>query len=81
LLGTDKITEASRDRLVEFVIGFKAAKFSQKLLQLMDCPYCLSIWAAGLVIVAKRLPFGKTVVRLLALSAVAGEASNRLDSW
>lgn len=81
LFGVDKITEASRDELVGFAIGFRYAKVGQKFLQLMDCPYCLSIWAAGTVLLLKRLPLGKTVVRLLALSAVAGEASSRLDSW
>ena len=81
LAGTDKITEAQRDHLVEFIMGFGPTRLGGKALQLMDCPYCLSVWAAGLVIVLKHLPLGKSVVRLLAISAVAGELSNRLDSW
>ena len=81
LFGTDKITEALRDDLVGIVLGFKTTRLTRKFLELMDCPYCLSIWAAGTVLILKRLPMGKTVVRLLAMSAVAGELSSRLDSW
>lgn len=78
LFGVDTITEPMRDKTAEFVSLYGVG---QKVLQLLDCPYCLSIWAAGTVLVLKRLPLGKTVVRLLALSAVAGEVSSRLDSW
>jgi len=81
LFGTDKLTEALRDDMVGLALGFKATKITRKFLQLMDCPYCLSVWAAGVVLVLNHVPMGKMVVRLLAMSAVAGELSSRLDSW
>jgi len=67
--------------MVGLALGFKATKITRKFLQLMDCPYCLSVWAAGVVLVLNHVPMGKMVVRLLAMSAVAGELSSRLDSW
>ena len=81
LLGTDKLTEALRDDMIGFALGFKATRITRKFLQLMDCPYCLSVWAAGAILVLNHLPGGKLLVRLLAMSAVAGELSSRLDSW
>jgi hypothetical protein len=78
LFGVDKITEGTRDRITETALRYGVGV---KALYLLDCPYCLSIYAAGVVILLNRLPLGKTVVRLLAMSAVGGELSNRLDLW
>jgi hypothetical protein len=50
-----------------------------KLAALLECPYCLSMWAALVVAVASRLPLGRTIIRLLAVSAAAGELSARID--
>lgn len=49
-----------------------------KLSQLMECPYCLGIWAAALVLLMRRLRLG-WLVRLLAVAAVAGEIAAQLD--
>lgn len=48
------------------------------LVKFLDCPYCVSVWAALAVLVLRGLRLG-WVVRLLAISAVAGEVSARLD--
>jgi hypothetical protein len=49
-----------------------------KLATLVECPYCLSIYAAGLVLVLRRLRCG-WLVRLLAVSALAGEVAAEID--
>lgn len=77
-MGVDKITEGLRDRLAEVSLKYGVGS---KALYLLDCPYCLSIYAAGIVVILNRLPLGKSIVYLLAMSAVAGETSKRLDSW
>lgn len=75
LVRTDSITEEARSRLL------LAAGFAPKLrilTKLIDCPYCLSVWAAGVVLLLRALRL-HWLVRLLAASAVAGELAARLD--
>ena len=51
------------------------------LAELLDCPWCSSIWAAGFVfLVARRLPGWKLVSRALAASAAAGVVSTWVES-
>jgi Protein of unknown function (DUF1360) len=47
-----------------------------KLATLLECPYCLGVWAAGAVLVARAL-HANWIVRLLAVSAVASELATR----
>ena len=46
--------------------------------EIAACPWCASVWAAAAVLVLRWLQLG-WLVRLLAVSAVAGEIAARLD--
>lgn len=69
LVRSDKVTQGLRDR---------ARVVDGKLSQLIECPYCLGVWAATLVLLMRRLHLG-WLVRLLAVAAVAGELAAQLD--
>jgi uncharacterized protein DUF1360 len=47
-----------------------------KLATLLECPYCLGVWAAGAVLLARAV-HADWLVRLLAVSAVASELAVR----
>ena len=47
-----------------------------KLATLLECPYCLGVWAAGAVLLVRAL-HANWLVRLLAVSAVASELAIR----
>jgi uncharacterized protein DUF1360 len=47
-----------------------------KLATLLECPYCLGVWAAGAVLLVRAL-HANWLVRLLAISAVASELAIR----
>jgi hypothetical protein len=47
-----------------------------KLTTLLECPHCLGVWAAGAVVLLRRLRLG-WLVRVLAISAVGGELARR----
>ncbi len=47
-----------------------------KLATLLECPYCLGVWAAGAVLLVRAV-HANWLVRLLAISAVASELAIR----
>lgn len=68
LLYRDDITEPPRQALIEWTLEHDR----RKLRTLIQCPHCLGIWCAGLVLALRRVPGGRIVRDLL---AVAGAQS------
>lgn len=74
LIVDDQVTQPLRDRIWQQHpperggVGF-----------LISCPYCTSVWAAAVVVVARRAAprAWQPAAEILALSAVAGELAAR----
>lgn len=80
----DLVTEPLRARIVEWAgrsvhdtTGMHAAH--PRVLDLLNCPWCISVWIGAGVVAARRLApdVWDPVARLLAYSAVAGEVAAR----
>jgi hypothetical protein len=39
--------------------------------ELIECPACMSVWAGAGILAAEQIPFGRVLVRVLALSQAA----------
>ncbi len=61
LVVEDKITEDLRYKVIGRYQGTKLA-------YLVTCQYCVSVWAGLAVVLMKRLPLGRHLVKALALS-------------
>lgn len=67
----DKLTEDIRDRVAWRV------RHRRRLLYLTTCPWCMSVWVAAGVVVARRyVPGWRYLARVLAASHVAGLVAN-----
>lgn len=42
------------------------------IVEWLECPWCMSVWVAALVLVLRRLPGWRVLARVLAASYVAG---------
>ena len=74
LLGKDKITEPLRVR------ALMAAPPWMKLKTLLTCPWCLSIWVGGGMLIVRRRRAFQPLLDLLAMSYVVGEMETVL-AW
>lgn len=65
----DQITASLRDKVFE-----KFDPSSTKLGYFITCPWCVSIWAAGALVVLDKVSpeFGKVTQKVLAASAITG---------
>jgi Protein of unknown function (DUF1360) len=70
--------EERLDRLVEYVTR-PSPPGAMFVLDLLDCPWCVSVWAAGMVVALRWVPGGRHVRNLLAAAAVAGLVATHLD--
>jgi len=67
LVTTDDLFAKPRDELVDALVRTG----HPKLAELVECPYCVSVWAAlGVVFVAPRLPWWKPLRFALALAGL-----------
>lgn len=46
---------------------------------LLDCPWCATVWTAGAILALRRIPGGRVVRDLLAVAAVAGFVEDYSD--
>lgn len=71
-----------RDRILERAQENSGGLGSDsRLAELVTCPWCMSIWVAGFVLLARRfVPGWRHLARLLAASLVAGLAAERSSS-
>ncbi len=76
LVTEDGITAPIRGRILDWALdqGADARPKHPKLAELIECPHCVSVYAAAGVLAARRYTPGlwDPLARLLAFSAVAG---------
>jgi hypothetical protein len=76
LIVRDGILHAPRERVFLWAYRVKDGRAAHpKIAELIGCAWCVSIWAALVVLVLRRWAWGRALIRLLALSAAAGFAS------
>lgn len=79
----DEITAPVRRPVVEWALTSRAPygvgpPFAHpRLAYLLGCDWCVSIWAASVVVAVYRWPFGRALVRVLAASEIVGLAADR----
>lgn len=84
VLATHRITRfVTEDQLFEPVRKLVWKRFdpeTTKIGYFVTCPHCVSIWAAGVVVLARSVTPDRwdKIARVLALSAVAGLVAERL---
>lgn len=78
LLGRDRITERPREALLAALWrrNPSAATWADEMLA---CPWCRTVWAAGAVLALRRLPGGRAARDLLALAGAASLLATHLD--
>lgn len=78
LIGRDLITEPLRNAALE-ALWTRSPQRSRWLEQLLDCHWCRTVWAAGIVVVLGRIPGLRLIRDLLAAAAVASLLAEHLD--
>lgn len=79
----DALIEGTRSKLTMFFMR-KDTLVRNKLLYLMDCPWCLGIWISGLAVLAWEFLDARVVAAVMAwlavaaLAAAADQAADRL---
>jgi uncharacterized membrane protein len=76
LIGVDTITEGLRDRIAQASFNMEhphRQRVAQFATGAIDCPHCLSVWAAGLVALIWLIPVVGPA--LVLVGAVAGVVS------
>ena len=71
LVVEDELTRPIRERIGQWADRHPQNSLPDRLAYLATCSACTSVWAAAGVLGATRLPAGRALVRVLALSAAA----------
>lgn len=82
LVTEDEITEPIRSKVELKAMGKPYGSLPERAAYLVTCHRCVSIWAAGAVLVLERFKLGRALVDLLALSQaeiLVKEAINRAE--
>lgn len=82
LVTEDEITEPIRARVDLEATGAEYGSLIERASYLISCHRCVSVWAAGLVLLLEQFKAGRVLVDLLALSQVeilVKEAVNRAE--
>lgn len=69
LVSSDTITAPARDRLFALSQDHRAAGW---VLDLLGCPWCVSIWSSAAVVALTRTRIGRMMIRGLAVAEVTG---------
>lgn len=73
LVVKDGITRKPRDAVLVWALTPHDGRAAHpKIAELLSCAWCVSFWAALVVLVLRCLPGGRPLIRALALSAAAG---------
>lgn len=78
LMGRDIITEPLRDATLQRLWS-RSPRRSIALEQMLDCHWCRTVWAAGIVVVLGRIPGLRLIRDLLAVAAVASLLAEHFD--
>lgn len=77
LITEDKITEPLRLPILRWGERHEEGTWQDRIAYLVSCPACTSVWAAGAILVANRLPYVRHLVSVLAIS----QATLAIDAW
>lgn len=69
LINEDEITRPIREKIFAWAEGAPEFSFRERVAAGIDCPACVSVWAAGGILAASRFRLGRMLVSVLALSA------------
>lgn len=78
LLGVDAIGEPARAAALAWLYP-RRPRAAAWLGELLDCPWCRAVWAAGAVVALRRLPGGRALRDALALAALAALLAQAID--
>lgn len=71
LVVEDDITRPFRAAVSDWAAGREEFSFRERVDYMLNCGQCASIYAAAAVLVADRVPGGRVLLRILALSEAA----------
>ena len=81
LITSDEITAPLRYMAEDAARGARVGSLPERLNYLVSCPRCVSVWAAGGLLVASQTRPGRFLVKVLALSQAVVTTVNTLDKW
>lgn len=79
LVVEDELTRPIRERIGKWGDRHPEGSVPDRLAYLPTCSACASVWAAAVLLGASRLPAGRVLVRILALSGAALAAQAVVD--
>lgn len=77
LVVEDKITEPLREPVLKWGERHEEGTWQDRVAYLVSCPACSSVWAAAGILIARRIPYVRHLVPVLAIS----QAALALDAW
>jgi len=85
LIIADEITTEARDKALEGIdrLQKKHPKLAEKLEYMLDCPWCVSVWAGAVIFTLRRVnpELADLISGLLAASLVSGALHENEYRW
>jgi hypothetical protein len=77
LITEDEITKPLREPILTWGERHEEGTWQDRVAYLVSCPACSSVWAAAGILIARRIPYVRHLVPVLAIS----QATLALDAW
>lgn len=77
LITEDEIAKPLREPILAWGEKHAEGTWQDRVAYLVSCPACSSVWAAGAILIARRIPYVRHLVPVLAIS----QATLAIDAW